>query len=112
VSTRSLKLNLADMKPVPVTTMDIAFGGFAMQLLPPMESIPDIPKKWLDLQRDWFYDGLKGTTFQPKPGIDTNEALRHLQCIQSSFAPKHEHKMAGVAYLASLWFEDFKRPEK
>jgi hypothetical protein len=41
-----------------------------------------------------------------KEGVDGNLAFRHLSAIQRSFTPKHEHKEAAVAYLASLWFED------
>jgi hypothetical protein len=39
--------------------------------------------------------------------VDGELAIRHLQVIQASFEPKHEHKEAAVAYLASLWFTDF-----
>lgn len=62
--------------------------------------------KWLEFQRTWFFKGIKSSGLVPKPGIDMNEALRHLQAIQSSYEPKHEHKEACVAYLASLWFEE------
>lgn len=34
----------------------------------------------------------------------TDKAFRHLAACQGSFEPKHEHKQAAVAWLASLWF--------
>lgn len=43
-----------------------------------------------------------------KDGIDGDTAVRHLRAIQGSFAPKHEHKMEAVAYLASRWFTKVK----
>jgi len=32
-------------------------------------------------------------------------STRHLQTIQGSFEPKHEHKQDCVAYFMSLWFQ-------
>jgi len=40
-----------------------------------------------------------------KPGIDRKAAIRHIKAIMASYAPKHEHKEAGCAYLFALWFE-------
>lgn len=37
---------------------------------------------------------------------DANDALANIQTALRSFEPKHEHKMAGVAYLMSMWLED------
>jgi hypothetical protein len=34
-----------------------------------------------------------------------DNAFRALQACLGSFAPKHEHKIAGVAYLLSEWCE-------
>jgi len=45
------------------------------------------------------------------PKIDSQLAWRHIMTCLKSFEPKHEHKMAGVGYLLSLWFLSF-REEK
>lgn len=98
----------SDRKPIAVTDRDMAFGGKCTEILPPMAEIPTEFHRqgsvWLDWQSDWFYNGLKRYPVA-KAGIDLNLAMNNLKCIQGSFAPKHEHKQAGVAYLASLWFE-------
>ncbi len=80
----------------------------AMTLMPLYKDIPDEFKNgrniWVKWQQDWFFNGLKEMP-TPKEGIDVKVAMKHLNSIQRSFEPKHEHKEAGVAYLASLWFE-------
>jgi len=115
-------IDLKELKPIPVSQVDLAFPAHAHRLMPPMEAIPEefrhdgarsspVAEKWLGFQRQWFYKGLEGVKFARKEGIDAETAFRHLQCIQGSFQPKHEHKVAAVAYLASLWFEDYELPE-
>ena len=97
-----------DRKPIPVTAADIAFGGKCDEILPPMTEIPAEflrdPNVWRDWQNEWFCFGLKRYPVT-KEGIELNLAMDNLHCVQRSFAPKHEHKQAGVAYLASLWFD-------
>jgi hypothetical protein len=97
-------------QPQPVSDLELAFGGQMSRLLPPPSEIPDEfhhgHTKWNKLQQTWFFRGLSGVTWSPKPGIDQAAAIRHLKAIQASWEPKHEHKEAAVAYLASLWFED------
>jgi hypothetical protein len=98
--------------PAELTDLEVAFGARAMDLMPPMSEIPDEfcnpnrRNKWLTIQRDWFFSGLRNVTWTPKPGIDQTAAIRHLKAIQGSWEPKHEHKEAAVAYLLSLWFDD------
>ncbi len=107
---------LEKLEPVVVEDVLIAFPASVKHLMPEHDSIPEEFKnsygnKWVQLQRDWFYNGLNGK-FVPKEGIDLNLALRHLSCIQGSFEPKHEHKEAAVAYLMSLWFESYEKKEE
>lgn len=106
--------------PRPVSGADAAFGGQAMKILPPMSAIPegfDSPSNpWVRWQMDWFYKGLDRYPVA-REGIDLKLAMANLACAQRSFEPKHEHKQAGVAYLASLWFtspdgEQVKQPTK
>jgi hypothetical protein len=108
---------LADFsKPMPVDDVTLAFPANALDYMPPrevceahLEALPDQGQKWIDFQRTWFFSGLAETTkLHLREGIDGEEAMRHLKVIQGSFAPKHEHKEAAVAYLASLWFDDVK----
>lgn len=103
--------------PVDIDDATMVFGApLEMDLLlPPYEKIPEEfksqPNKWVKLFEQWFSNGLpKGTQFIQKPGIDQVKALRHVKTIMASYAPKHEHKTAGVAYLLSCWFEDVKTP--
>jgi hypothetical protein len=102
------------IKPKNVTDFDMMFGGKAMELLPKYESIPNEFKidgtqnKWVKLTNDWFYSGLTKAEWIPQDGIDTKKALRHIKAILGSWDPKHEHKIAGCAYLASQFFKDVK----
>lgn len=94
--------------PKPIDDIDVAFGGKVMEILPPYAEIPDEFKRhyhpWARWQSNWFFSGLKRYP-KPKEGVDMQLALKNLAACQSSWEPKHEHKMAGVAYLASLWFD-------
>jgi hypothetical protein len=93
-------------KPIPVDKLDQVFGK-VKGILPPMSAIPDEfdggSNPWVRWQSQWFFKGLTRYPV-PKEGIDLKAAMANLSCIQRSFEPKHEHKQAGVAYLASLWF--------
>ena len=97
------------MKPIKVDAATTAFPASVGHLMPKYEDIPDEFKHrrnpWVKWQQGWFFSGLKGWP-EPKDGIDIKEAMAHLSCIQRSFEPKHEHKEAAVAYLASLWFKE------
>jgi hypothetical protein len=81
------------------------------ELIPAYETIPKEFKspyhpfvKW---QTKWFFTGLKPEEIpNPKPGIDKDDAFRHLNFLQRNWGLKHEHKECGVAYLASLLFEN------
>lgn len=59
-----------------------------------------------EVANHWFRYGLKqGVKLYPKPEISGEEVFRHLSCCMGSFQPKHEHKIAGVAFLLDLWLE-------
>lgn len=99
-------------QPMPVNDAEMVFGGGMDRLLPPMSEIPEefvdsnTRTKWVGFARDWFFRGIATDGLKFKDGIDPNKAMRHLQTIQGSFQPKHEHKEAAVAYLASLWLDE------
>jgi hypothetical protein len=97
-------------KPIAVNSLDQAFGGAGgtlHKILPPWKDIPEEFKRhggqWVKWQRDWFFSGLKRWPVA-REGVDLKMAMANLGVVQRSFEPKHEHKEAGVAYLASLWF--------
>lgn len=80
--------------------------------------------QWYDFQAQWFSHGLSGVGVHPSESLveqvvtdamtgeearaalqeEIDRAFKHLGAVQGSFQPKHEHKMAAVAWLASLWF--------
>lgn len=101
----------AQWLPIDVDKVDMVFGVGTARLMPDYADIPAEFKrahgKWCDFASTWFFKGLKGASFEPREGIDPAKALRHLRTIIGSFEPKHEHKEAAVAYLASLWFTDW-----
>lgn len=101
-------------RPQELAELDYAFGtaDVMRRLLPKWEEIPEefrieakSVKKWYTILGDWFYGGIKLTNVVMKNNIDKKHAIRHIGCIMHSYDPKHEHKIAGCAYLMSLWFE-------
>lgn len=93
--------------PVEVTDLDLAFPAQVVgTLLPLWEDIPEEFQHhrgyWTKLVDTWFALGLDKHP-ATKDGIDPKTAWRHLAACMRSFQPKHEHKVAGVAYLMSLW---------
>ena len=103
-------------KPKKVTGADVAFGGSMKELLPPMDVIPRSIREERDpayyLALRWFYEGLIGARLIPREGIDKGEALAHIKAVMGSFEPQHEHKMAGCAYLLSLFFKEMEAPSE
>lgn len=103
--------------PTPVDDVTLAFPANALELMPSREEcragLAELSekdrRKWIDFQSQWFSNGLsEGVEFYMRDDIDGETAFRHLSAIQGSFAPKHEHKMEAVAYLASRWFKKVK----
>lgn len=96
-------------EPKVVSNVDIAFGGSMKDLLPPWNTIPkefqDEKTPWNKLAVSWWCGKLARATFTPKDGIDALKAKAHIRAILVSFDPSTEHKMAGCAWLMSLWFE-------
>ena len=93
-------------QPTRVNDYIMAIGRVD-DLMPLYQDIPDTFKKmtnqWVKWQQRWFFDGL--CVFpEAKDGVDMKLAMMHLTAIQRSYLPKHEHKQAAVAFLASLWF--------
>ncbi|ORB77461.1 hypothetical protein [Mycobacterium timonense] len=95
-------------QPQEVDDVLLAFPARLGELLPPSEVIPaDYPHRheWLRFQSMWFAGTLPADCqLEALEGVDAAVAGRHLEAIQQSFEPKHEHKADAVAWLASRWF--------
>lgn len=100
--------------PQDVDDVLLAFPAQVEHLMPPRDeceaALAALPRRgmpWRRFQSDWLARGLPPSVrVRARPGVDLNTAFRHLAAIQGSYQPKHEHKEAAVAYLASLWFEE------
>lgn len=107
-ATTAPKLNDGFDQPQEVNDIALAFGGDMKTLLPSYATIPDEFKRdrneWVEFQRTWFFRGVKKSALTARPDVDSEKAFRHLSAIQGSWEPKHEHKEAAVAWLASRWF--------
>ena len=96
----------------PIAEIDAvtaAFPASVRDLMPKYEDIPAEFKRgltpWNKLVSTWFFCGLKSLDLTPKDGVDKDKAIRHVRAVMGSFEPKHEHKEAAVAYLASRWLD-------
>jgi hypothetical protein len=102
-------------QPTAVDDLTLAFPANVVGTLMPSRDeceagldalTPKEQLRWRHFQQQWFHGGLPvGVSFHMRPGVDGDTALRHLRAIQGSFEPKHEHREAAVAYLASRWFK-------
>jgi hypothetical protein len=99
--------------PPEITDVDVAFPSHAMDWLPAWEDIPEEFKgsgnPWAQKVGYWFFKGPEEAwigRIVPKEGIDRNKALKVIQACLGSYAPKHEHKIAGTAYMLATWFTD------
>lgn len=115
-----------DIKPKKVEDEIMAFPANVIgEYLPAWEDIPDRFKN-LPGQRDCeentiVVNSLFFNTFSTKSGkhlnlskglgfifhetLDMEDAFRHLYVCLKSRESSHEHKIAGVSYLCSLWLE-------
>lgn len=97
--------------PIPeLTDPDVVFGKIGH--LPRYEAIPEDFKRsgnpFCRFVSDWFFKGRTQhdmARLKAKAGVDRNKALRAIKAILGSWAPSHEHKEAGCAYLLSCWFD-------
>lgn len=122
----------APYAPVPVDKIRMAFPASVMaDLMPAAEDIPeefwhDAPGEWVEappgykgrtvdgqcymtdgwvaIANSWFGSGLPpDVEFHMKEGIDGQTMFNHMHCILGSYEPKHQHKIAAVAFLLSEW---------
>jgi hypothetical protein len=94
-------------EPQTIDDVTAAFPADVRPYLPEYGTVPNSFKQWGDpwakvIER-WFFKGIDPAGWEWKPGIDKTKALRQLGVILRSYQPKHEHKIAGAAYLLSQW---------
>ena len=97
--------------PQQVSDVELAFGGGIERLLPTEKEIPaefwSSESKWNKAATALFFGTISDTSeIIERPGIDVHFAARHIRTIFKSFQPKHEHKIAGCAYLLSRFYLD------
>lgn len=108
------------MLPVPeVSDLDLAFPA-----APPLPAVQDIPDEFKRNPRNLFVrmadhlfshgdvatfkDGQHLTLVE---GLDPVKVQRAVLCCLRSYAPKHQHKIAGVAFMLSNWFTEDAQPK-
>ena len=96
-----------------VTKVDVAFGG-GYKFLPPYDDVPETFKgdsnPYVRLANDLMYKGQPGPDTPSMTLRDDLDSVADkipdfMRSILGSFQPKHEHKIAGAAYLLSQMFK-------
>lgn len=104
------------IRPIEVSDVELAFGGNVVRLLPSYDEIPDEYKSATNeynmFVSAWFFQGVGKLEVSPRDGVNLSLAIRHIAAILRSFEPKHEHKIAGAAYLASVFLKRYKSRNK
>lgn len=96
--------------PVPeISDVELAFPATALDWMPEWDAIPaefkDGRTEWNKIALQWFRYGLPAEVeFYPYVGVDPEKAVRAIQATLGSYAPKHQHKEAAVAFMLSEWF--------
>ena len=108
------------MLPVPeVSDIQVAFPANVIGTIPPAKE--DIPEEF---RKKWHWDSFKpcataellffkggrmadyGYRLKKELEPQKNMVYMALQEALGSFEPSHEHKIAGVGYMISEWFEE------
>lgn len=104
--------------PVPVSKLEIAFPATVLHLMPDVDAIPEefwrSSNEWARIASSWFSAGLPANVeFHMADGVGGQQMFEHLSCILGSYQPKHQHKIASVAFLLSKWctkIENWEQP--
>ncbi len=105
------------MKPQPTDGTDRNFGVRFEQLhrfVPPYKDIPPEfrhptrPSHWVPFVERLFFEGGSFKHLKERPDVERAAAIGHIATVLRTINPNfgHEHKIAGCAYLCSLWFEE------
>lgn len=98
-------------QPQAIDNVFLAFPACVIgTMIPAWEDVPkefrDATNPWARSASTWFaYSPHVTFSADPKAGVDMRVAARHLLACLRSYEPKHEHKIAAVAYLMSRWFD-------
>ena len=95
---------------VEVTDAEMAFPAQVIgKFLPDWDAIPAGFKErndpWSACADRLFFQGTGGFNFYAKDGVSAEKAYRMVAACLGSYEPKHQHKIAGVAYLLATFFE-------
>ena len=102
-----------------IPTVTWADSVWGKNLLPPMKDIPEGFKgyhgnsetaPYIKFVEHAFFKGSDMDGLTEKAGVDRVAAIRAIRACMKTWVPKHEHKIAGCAYMLSEWF-DFKQEE-
>lgn len=107
--------------PQEIDDLTKAFPAHVIgSLMPYMHEIPQDFQEETKVSRSWYLfiggwqvrglgegTGFVGVILAPavKEAELGEQAFAHLGTLLRSYEPKHQHKEAAVAWLASLWFE-------
>lgn len=99
-------------QPQEIAPVVRAFPAHVIGTLLP--DLPDIPATY-DQRKHWTafatalaidnWDGHDPALIK-RDDVDADLAWTHITTVLGSFQPRFEHKVAGVAWLLSLWFRD------
>lgn len=87
-----------------------------------MPKYSDLPEEFQDWHYNpfckavsmWFYKGcepaengirIEDTIYTAKEGVKAHDAMAAIKAVLSSWAPKHEHKIAACGYMLHEWFD-------
>ena len=119
-----MRPNIHTIKPVVIDQATLAFPAnvYELGLVPHHE---DLPPEWMrfysrtpwgDIANRWFASLIaggipQGVEMHLKEGIDGETLVRHLTAIGGSYAiPKHQYKIAAIAWLLKLWCHKIRWP--
>lgn len=114
MSTRTTEVGDGFDEPHEISMAQRMFpAGVVGTLMPEMDDIPaEFQERGTDWNRfvsDLFFNGQASAfnrwNLYQRDEIDGQAAFTHLMTVLGSYEPKHEHKEAAVAWLASRWFE-------
>lgn len=99
-------------QPQVIDKMRMAFSASVSDLMPNYADIPEEFRnrndhtEWNKFVSHWFFYGQPHEKWDlyRREDVNADQAWDHLTAIMRSWEPKHEHKMATVAWLLSRWF--------
>jgi hypothetical protein len=102
-------LSVGSFAVKPFTGLDAAFGA-KIEDYPAYDIVPRVDPRFERVVSSLFFSGgkLEDHGLKLKAGVHRARAMAAIRSWMCSFAPKHEHKTAVVAWALSEWCEDTK----